>query len=99
MTDLQETPLVTANIVIGGAVVAGNDGSYDVHNPARPAEVVGQAPVASDKQVDAAVAAARDAAAGWARLSVSERAAAIAAAGQAATTALAGLDLATSYTR
>src|SRR2546423_7793907 len=72
---------------------------YAVHNPARPAEVVGHAPVASDEQLDAAVLAAQRAAAGWARLDVAERVANIAAAGQAVATALAGLDLGTSYTR
>jgi len=90
---------VTADIVVGGERVAGADGVYAVHNPARPAEVVGHAPIASGEQLDAAVAAARRAAPGWAALTLAERAAEIAAAGQAVGAALAGLDLATSYTR
>src|SRR5437867_12802196 len=99
MTDLAETATVAAGIVVGGERVEGGDGVYAVHNPARPAEVVGHAPVASDEQLDAAVLAARHAAPGWAVLTVAERAARIASAGQAATTVLAGLDLATSYVR
>jgi acyl-CoA reductase-like NAD-dependent aldehyde dehydrogenase len=99
MTDLQEMPLLTARIVVGGEQVDGGDGVYAVHNPARPAEVVGHAPIASDEQLDAAVAAARRAAPAWARLSVTERSAAIASAAQTAAAVLAGLDLATSYTR
>ena len=47
MTDLQDPPLLTAGIVIAGEVVGGGDGHYDIHNPARPAEIVGQAPAAS----------------------------------------------------
>ena len=90
---------VTADIVVGGERVAGADGVYAVHNPARPAEVVGHAPIASGEQLDAAVAAARRAAPGWAALTLAERAAKIAAAGQAVGAALAGLDLARSYTR
>ncbi|MFL6239774.1 MAG: aldehyde dehydrogenase family protein [Actinomycetes bacterium] len=99
MSEVLDASPVTASVVIGGEAMDGADGVYDVHNPARPAEVVGRAPVASNEQLDAAVAAARRTAPGWAAVSLSERAAAIAAAGQAAATALADLDLATSYTR
>jgi acyl-CoA reductase-like NAD-dependent aldehyde dehydrogenase len=73
--------------------------TYAVHNPARPDEIVGYAPVASRAQLDAAVTAARSAAPAWAALSVGERTAHIAAAGHEVAAALAGLDLATSYTR
>src|SRR4051812_18241148 len=99
MSELAEATGITAGLVIAGECVAGADGVYAVHNPARPAEVVGHAPIASHGQVDAAVAAARQAAPEWAALDLSERAAAIASAGQAAAAALAGLDLATSYVR
>ncbi len=58
--------------------------SYPVHNPARPAEIVGYAPAADLDQLDAAVQAARRAAAGWRALDVAERVAAVAS---AATTA------------
>src|SRR4051794_18631777 len=99
MSELVDVQPVTASVVIGGERVDGADGVYAVHNPARPAEVVGHAPIASDEQLDAAVRAARQAAPGWAGTALAERAAAIASAGQAAATALAGLDLATSYVR
>jgi acyl-CoA reductase-like NAD-dependent aldehyde dehydrogenase len=55
-----------------------------VHNPARPAEIVGQAPAADRAQLDAAVTAARRAAPGWRALDVAERVAKVVA---AATTA------------
>jgi acyl-CoA reductase-like NAD-dependent aldehyde dehydrogenase len=90
---------MTADMMIGGERVAGTDGGYPVHNPARPDEVVGHAPVAGDEQLDAAVAAARRAAPDWSERSLAERAAAIASAGQAAATVLAGLDLAATYVR
>lgn len=60
-------------LVIDGSVVPGGDGSYPVHNPARPAEVVFEAPAASAAQVDAALAAARRALPGWAGLDPEER--------------------------
>ncbi len=56
-------------LVIDGAVVAGEDGTYPVTNPVRPAEVVLDGPAASSAQVDRAVAAARRAAGPWAALS------------------------------
>lgn len=52
-------------LTIDGRAVAGDDGTYDVHNPARPAELVGQAPAASLAQLESAVASARRAAPGW----------------------------------
>ncbi len=49
--------------------------SCDDHiNPARPAEIVGEAPAADRAQLDAVVTAARNAAAGWRALDVGERA-------------------------
>jgi acyl-CoA reductase-like NAD-dependent aldehyde dehydrogenase len=88
-----------AALTIGGQVYPGAAASYPVHNPARPAEIVGLAPVADRGQLDAAVQAARRAAPGWRALDVAERVAVVAAA--AATTAgqLAGRDGARLYTR
>jgi acyl-CoA reductase-like NAD-dependent aldehyde dehydrogenase len=53
-------------LVIDGAVVPGGAGTYPVTNPARPAEVVFDAPAASATQLDQAVGAARRAFPGWA---------------------------------
>src|ERR1700733_8790102 len=64
-------------LVIDGAEVAGEDGTYPVVNPVRPDEVVLLAPRTSPKQLDAAVAAARRAQRGWAALSLDERASAM----------------------
>ncbi len=52
-------------LTIGGRLVSGDDGTYPVCNPVRPAEVVVQAPSASLGQLDQAVAAARQAAPSW----------------------------------
>ena len=87
-----------AMLTIGGEAQPGAAGSYPVHNPARPAEIVGQAPAADRAQLDAAVAAARNAAPGWRALDVAERVAKVA---EAATTAGAQLkerDVARLYT-
>jgi acyl-CoA reductase-like NAD-dependent aldehyde dehydrogenase len=73
-----------ATLTIGGEPQSGAAGSYPVHNPARPTEVVGEAPAADRAQLDAAVTAARRAAPGWRALDVAERVAKVAA---AATTA------------
>src|SRR6202022_5004593 len=77
-------------LTIGGEQQPGGAGSYPVHNPARPAEVVGNAPAADLAQLDAAVQAARRAAAGWRALGVAERVAAVGAAAPAAAAQLAG---------
>ncbi|MBV9321015.1 MAG: aldehyde dehydrogenase family protein [Mycobacterium sp.] len=86
-------------LTIGGEPQPGGAGSYPVHNPARPAEIVGHAPVADDAQLDAAVQAARQAAPGWRALSVAERVAAIAAAAGTAAQQLTERDGARLYTR
>jgi acyl-CoA reductase-like NAD-dependent aldehyde dehydrogenase len=78
------TTSTLATLTIGGEPQAGAAGSYPVHNPARPAEVVGEAPAADLAQLDAAVTAARNAAAGWRALDVADRIARVTA---AATTA------------
>ncbi|OBF91056.1 hypothetical protein A5791_15875 [Mycobacterium sp. 852002-51163_SCH5372311] len=86
-------------LTIGGQPQPGGAGSYPVHNPARPAEVVGHAPTADLSQLDTAVAAARRAAPGWRALSVAERVAVISAAANAAAEYLIGHDGAPLYTR
>ena len=60
-------------LVIDGAVVPGGEGTYPVHNPARPAEVVLEAPAASAVQVEQALAAARRAQPAWAALDPAAR--------------------------
>lgn len=90
---------MTSALTIGGERQQGGAGSYPVHNPARPAEVVGHAPAADTAQVDAAVAAARRALADWRALSVGERVAAVNAAATTAAAHLAGQDGARMYTR
>ncbi|HET9889950.1 MAG TPA: aldehyde dehydrogenase, partial [Mycobacterium sp.] len=54
-----------ALLTIGGHRQPGAAGNYPIHNPARPAEIVGHAPAADSAQLDAAVSAARRAAPGW----------------------------------
>jgi acyl-CoA reductase-like NAD-dependent aldehyde dehydrogenase len=92
------TAATQAVLTIGGQPQPGAAGSYPVHNPARPAEIVGHAPAADSDQVDAAVRAARQAATGWRALDLAERTAAIAAAATTAAQQL-GTDGAPLYTR
>lgn len=89
--------MVEPGLVVDGAVVAGEGGSYPVTNPVRPSEVVLDAPAASTGQLDRAVAAARREAPAWAAVPFDERVAAVtrAAAGAAA----AGAELAELLTR
>ena len=61
-------------LLIGGERVEGEAGAYDIVNPATEA-VVGQAPEASTRQVEAAAAAAADAFPAWSRTKPEERAA------------------------
>jgi acyl-CoA reductase-like NAD-dependent aldehyde dehydrogenase len=88
-----------AALVIDGQRHGGEAGTYPVHNPARPAEVVGDAPATSARQLDAAVSAARRAAAEWSTLSVSDRLAAVMSAMTVAAERAGATDLATRYTR
>ena len=88
-----------AVLTIGGQPQPGAAGTYPVHNPARPAEIVGHAPAADSAQLDAAVSAARRAAPGWRALGVAERVAAFAAAATTAAEQLAARDGARLYTR
>ena len=61
------TTSTLATLTIGGESQPGDAGSYPVHNPARPAEIVGVAPAADRAQLDAAVTAARKASVGGVR--------------------------------
>jgi acyl-CoA reductase-like NAD-dependent aldehyde dehydrogenase len=88
-----------AVLTIGGQPQPGAAGTYPVHNPARPAEIVSHAPAADSAQLDAAVSAARRAAPGWRALGVAERVAAFAAAATTAAEQLAARDGARLYTR
>ncbi len=63
-------------MLIGGDLVTGEGGTYDIINPATET-VVGQAPEASTAQVEAAAAAAADAFGAWSRTKPEERAALI----------------------
>lgn len=63
------------NLIIDGAWVPATDGrQYDVHNPARPDEIVGHAALAGSRDVDAAMQAAQAAFPAWSALSYAERA-------------------------
>ena len=86
-------------LVIDGGVVPGDEGTYPVTNPVRPAEVVLEAPSASAAQVDRAVAAARAAAPAWAARSHDDRAELVGKAAAAAGAAVEAHDLATLLTR
>jgi acyl-CoA reductase-like NAD-dependent aldehyde dehydrogenase len=66
--DTTDTARPEAQLVIGGELVAGAEGTYPVRNPARPEDIVLGAPAASPAQVDEAMAAARRAQPGWASL-------------------------------
>jgi acyl-CoA reductase-like NAD-dependent aldehyde dehydrogenase len=89
----------SAILTIGGQPQPGGGASYPVRNPARPAEIVGHAPSADLDQLDAAVQAARRAAAGWGALDVAERVAAVTAAATTAAAQLAESGGAQLYTR
>lgn len=78
------TTSTLATLTIDGQPQHGGAGSYPVHNPARPAEIVGEAPAADFAQLDAAVAAARRAAPGWRAVDLGERISIVTAAATAA---------------
>jgi len=88
---------LAAMLTIGGQPQPG--APYPVHNPARPAEIVGHAPAADLDQLDVAVQAARRAFPAWRGLAAAERAAAIGDAAAAAAQQLAAADAARLYTR
>ena len=74
MTTHVEDVTTDVGLVIDGDVEAGGAGSYPVTNPARPAEVVLEAPSTSPEQLDRAVAAARRAQPTWAAQAMEDRA-------------------------
>jgi acyl-CoA reductase-like NAD-dependent aldehyde dehydrogenase len=86
-------------LIIDGAVVPGDKGTYPVTNPARPAEVVFDAPAVSSAQLDAAVVAARRSFRGWAARTMDDRAAVVIAAASAGVAAVEQHDLARLLTR
>jgi acyl-CoA reductase-like NAD-dependent aldehyde dehydrogenase len=67
--------LTSAQNLIGGTWGPARDGrTYGRHNPARPAELVGEFPLSGPADVKAAVEAAQEALAGWSRMSAPKRA-------------------------
>jgi acyl-CoA reductase-like NAD-dependent aldehyde dehydrogenase len=99
MTTQIEDVTTGVGLLIDGDVVAGGEGTYPVTNPARPAEVVLDAPSTSLAQLDQAVAAARRSEAAWAALPAGERAARVVAAAEAGVAAVEAGDLARLLTR
>jgi acyl-CoA reductase-like NAD-dependent aldehyde dehydrogenase len=99
MTTHVEDITTRVGLVIDGGVEAGAGGTYPVTNPARPSEVVFQAPVTSPEQLDRAVEASRRSQPDWAALSMEERARLVIAAAEAGTAAVEALDLVTLLTR
>ena len=99
MTTHVEDVRTGVGLVIGGEVVAGGLDIYHVTNPARPSEVVLEAPSTSPAQLDAAVAAARRAQPAWAKVGREERADVVRVAAEAAVKAVEDGDLARLLTR
>ncbi len=99
MTTHVEDVMTGVGLLIDGAVEAGGNGSYPVTNPARPAEVVLEAPSTSPAQLDRAVEAARRSQPAWAALPAEERAARVVAAAEAGVAAVEVGDLARLLTR
>jgi len=92
--------LVTGvGLLIDGDVVVGAAGTYPVTNPARPAEVVLEAPSTTPDQLDLAVAAARRSQRAWAALDFDDRADRVVAAAEAGVAAVEARDLARLLTR
>ena len=99
MTTHVEDVRTGVGLLIGGVVEAGGDGSYAVTNPARPSEVVVEAPSTSPDQLDRAVAAARRSQPAWAGLPHEERAGLVVAAAEAGVAAVEAGQLARLLTR
>jgi acyl-CoA reductase-like NAD-dependent aldehyde dehydrogenase len=99
MTTQVDGVATRVGLLIGGDVVAGGRGTYPVTNPARPAEVVFDAPATSPAQLDLAVAAARRSQAAWAALDPEDRAARVVAAAEAGVATAEADDLARLLTR
>jgi acyl-CoA reductase-like NAD-dependent aldehyde dehydrogenase len=81
-------------LTIDGRAVAGGAGTYPVYNPARPRDVVHEAPAASLAQLDEAIAAARRAQPAWAARDLEERLAILTRAADAGAAAATKHDLA-----
>ena len=79
--------------------MGGGAGTYPVRNPARPSEVVFEAPAASAAQLDLAVSAARRSFSGWAARTMDDRAALVIAAADAGLATVVEGDLARLLTR
>lgn len=75
MTDYNANPVETELIIDGEWRPSVSRNRYQIHNPARPTELVGTAAAATPEDVDAAVHAAQAAFPAWAALSYHERAA------------------------
>ena len=99
MTTRIEDVTTRVGLVIDGGTEAGGAGTYPVTNPARPSEVVLDAPATSPEQLDAAVAAARRAQPAWAALGMEARAALVRAAAESAVATVEAGDLARLLTR
>ncbi len=99
MTTHVEDVTTHVGLVIDGDVEAGGAGSYPVTNPARPAEVVLEAPSTSPEQLDRAVAAAQRAQPTWAAQAMEDRAATVLAAAEAGVAFAEANDLARLLTR
>jgi acyl-CoA reductase-like NAD-dependent aldehyde dehydrogenase len=99
VTTHAEPVTAAMGLLIDGEVVGGDSPSYPVTNPARPAEIVFEAPSTSPAQLDQAVAAARRAQSAWASLDMEARADRVVAAAQAAARAAEANDLARLLTR
>lgn len=66
-------PIKTQLFINGASTDASDCGTYDVHNPARPNELVGCAAAATPEDVETAIQAAHAAFPAWAALSYAER--------------------------
>lgn len=99
MTTHVEDLTTRVGLLVGGEVVGGEAGTYPVTNPARPTEVVLDAPSTSPSQLDAAVAAARRSQPAWGALAMEDRAARVVAAAEAGVAFVEANDLARLLTR
>jgi acyl-CoA reductase-like NAD-dependent aldehyde dehydrogenase len=99
MTTGVEDVITGVGLLIDGTVVPGAAGTYQVTNPARPAEVVFEAPSTSPAQLDLAVGAARRSQRAWSALEWEDRAARVVAAAEAGVAAVETQDLARLLTR
>ena len=99
MTTHVEDAATLAGLVIDGDVETGGAASYPVTNPARPNEIVLEAPSTSPEQLDRAVAAARRAQAAWAARAMEDRAATVLAAAEAGVAFVEANELARLLTR